>query len=117
MSSFDEASAAVPTTVDAADAIRLVSAGEAWLLDVREDSEWAGGHAGQAHHIPMAELGARQDEIPAGVTILVMCHSGGRSRMVTDALVQADYAARNVEGGIVAWVSAGGDVVSETSDN
>ncbi|MGO4691028.1 rhodanese-like domain-containing protein [Glaciibacter sp. 2TAF33] len=104
-------SAAGPAVIDAAEAIVLVSAGNAWLLDVREDHEWQAGHAPGAHHLPMGELGQRQDELPAGQTILVICHSGARSRAVTDALRAAEYPALNVEGGMVAWNSAGGEVV------
>jgi rhodanese-related sulfurtransferase len=96
--------------VDAAAAVKLV-AGGAWLLDVREDHEWQAGHAPGAHHIPMGELGQRQDELPADRPILVICLSGARSRTVTDALRAAEYPALNVDGGMVAWNSAGGEVV------
>jgi rhodanese-related sulfurtransferase len=98
-------------SIEAADAVRLVGDDSAWLLDVREDHEWQAGHAPAAHHIPMGALGARQDELPEAATILVICHSGARSRAVTDALRAAGYPAVNVEGGMVAWNSAGGEVV------
>jgi rhodanese-related sulfurtransferase len=97
-------------SIAAADAIGQVESG-AWLLDVREDAEWQAGHAPGAHHIPMGEIGRRQDELPADETILVICHVGGRSRLVTDALLAADYPAANVEGGMDAWQAAGGPVV------
>ena len=32
---------------------------DVYLLDVREDDEWAAGHAPAAHHLPMSELPAR----------------------------------------------------------
>jgi rhodanese-related sulfurtransferase len=107
--------AADPSAIDAAEAIALVVDDAAWLLDVREDHEWQAGHAPGAHHIPMGELGQRQDELPADETILVICHSGARSRAVTDALRAAEYPAVNVEGGMVAWNSAGGEVVKPDS--
>ena len=97
-------------SIAAADAIGQVESGT-WLLDVREDVEWQAGHAPGAHHIPMGEIGRRQDELPADETILVICHVGGRSRLVTDALLAADYPAANVEGGMDAWQAAGGPVV------
>jgi len=96
--------------VTAARARELVDAGAAWLLDVREDHEWESGHAPAAHHIPMGELGLRQDELPEDEQILVICAVGGRSRMVTDALLQADYPAANVAGGMLAWQASGGAV-------
>lgn len=96
--------------VSAARARELVDAGAAWLLDVREDHEWESGHAPAAHHIPMGELGLRQHELPEDEQILVICAVGGRSRMVTDALLQADYPAANVAGGMLAWQASGGPV-------
>ena len=96
--------------VSAARARELVDAGAAWLLDVREGYEWESGHAPDAHHIPMGELGLRQHELPEDQQILVICAVGGRSRRVTDALLQADYPAANVAGGMLAWQASGGPV-------
>ncbi|MEO6827560.1 MAG: rhodanese-like domain-containing protein [Microbacteriaceae bacterium] len=96
--------------VSAAEAIAAVRAGSAWLLDVREDNEWDAGHAPGAHHIPMQEIAARQDELPSQLPILAACHVGVRSRMVTDALVGAGYPAVNLAGGMAAWQECGGDV-------
>jgi len=98
-------------SISAADAIVQVESGGGWLLDVREDVEWQAGHAPGAHHIPMGEIGRRQDDLPDDETILVICHLGGRSRMVTDALLAAGYPAANVEGGMEAWQAAGGPVL------
>ena len=89
--------------VAASRALELVDAGSAWLLDVREGYEWEAGHAPGAHHIPMSQLEQRQDELPDDEQILVICHTGARSRMVTDALNRANYAAANVAGGMDAW--------------
>ncbi|QHC66536.1 rhodanese-like domain-containing protein [Rathayibacter sp. VKM Ac-2759] len=98
--------------VSAADAVGLVGRDEVWLLDVREPHEWEAGHAPAAHHIPMGELGGRQDELPAEAAILVVCHSGVRSAMVTQALDRAGYEVANVEAGMTAWAAAGGAVVA-----
>jgi rhodanese-related sulfurtransferase len=99
--------------VSAADAVGLVQRGEVWLLDVREPHEWAAGHAPSAHHIPMGEIGARQDELPADAPIVVVCHSGVRSAMVVQALDGAGYETANVEAGMTAWAAAGGTVVDD----
>ncbi|MGO4593625.1 rhodanese-like domain-containing protein [Leifsonia sp. 2TAF2] len=96
--------------VSAARAQELTEAGAAWLLDVREPYEWEAGHAPAAHHIPLAELGDRQHELPEDRQLLVICRSGARSRMVTDALNEANYPAANVVGGMGAWQAAGGPV-------
>lgn len=97
--------------VSAARAVELVDAGSAWLLDVREAHEWEAGHAPGAHHIPLSEIEARQQELPEDEQILVICHTGGRSRLVTDALSRADYPTANVAGGMDAWQASGAIVV------
>jgi len=96
--------------VSAVRARELADAGSAWLLDVREPFEWEAGHAPGAHHIPLGELGERQHELPEDQQILVVCRSGHRSRMVTDALNEANYPAANVAGGMGAWEASGGPI-------
>ncbi len=86
---------------------------ELFLLDVREDDEWAAGHVEEATHIPMGQLNARIDEIPKDRTIVCVCRSGQRSQAVTDALNRAGYTAHNLEGGMHAWKAAGLDFVAE----
>lgn len=98
--------------MSAARARELVERGAAWLLDVREGYEWQAGHAPGAHHIPLSALEQRQDELPDDVQLLVICHTGVRSRMVTDALVRAHYPVANVAGGMDAWAAAGGTVIA-----
>jgi 3-mercaptopyruvate sulfurtransferase SseA len=41
----------------------------AFLLDVREDDEWAAGHAPGAVHVRLRDLAARFGELPDGVTL------------------------------------------------
>jgi rhodanese-related sulfurtransferase len=98
--------------IPAEDAIALAG-GSAWMLDVRERDEWDRGHAPQAHLIPMGTIMDRIDELPGDRQILVVCHSGYRSWQVTKALVSAGYDAVNVAGGMEAWQSAGGVVVTD----
>jgi rhodanese-related sulfurtransferase len=95
------------------DAIALVAA-DGWLLDVREQDEWNRGHAPAAHLIPMGSIQERIEEIPADAQIVVICHSGYRSWQVTKALVAAGYDAVNASGGMEAWQSAGGVVVTDS---
>ena len=102
--------------IPAEDAIALV-ADSGWLLDVRERDEWNRGHAPDAHLIPMGSVTDRLDEIPADTPIVVICHSGYRSWQVTKALVAAGFDAVNVAGGMDAWQSAGGVVVSGSPDS
>lgn len=82
------------------------------LLDVREDDEWAGGHAPQAVHVPMSQLLARLGELPQDRPISVICHVGGRSAQVAAYLLAQGFDARNVDGGMDAWERAGLPVVT-----
>ena len=86
------------------------------LLDVREGVEWELGHAPHAVHIPMSQLSDRVDELPRDRTILCVCHIGGRSAVVADALNRAGWRARNVAGGMEAWTAAGYPVVVDGAD-
>jgi len=81
--------------------------GEDLLLDVREPYEWDAGHAPGAVHVPLGELVERLDEVPAGPRVAVVCRSGHRSASATAFLVARGRAARNVEGGMLAWAALG----------
>jgi rhodanese-related sulfurtransferase len=83
---------------------------ELFLLDVREDDEWGAGHVPGSVHVPMRELGARQADLPSDRTILCICRSGNRSSMVMRALVEAGYAAENLDGGLQSWEAFGHDL-------
>jgi rhodanese-related sulfurtransferase len=86
----------------------------AWLLDVREDDEWAAGHAPEATHIPMGELGGRTGELPVDQEIYVICRTGHRSARVTQALNGAGWQAVNVAGGMQDWSAAGRPMMSDS---
>jgi rhodanese-related sulfurtransferase len=88
--------------------------GDAWLLDVREDDEWAAGHAPDARHIPLGELGARAAEVPQDELIYVICRSGMRSARAAAALAGAGWRAVNVAGGMQEWDAAGRAMVTDS---
>src|ERR1700728_440964 len=57
-----------------------------------------------AVHIPMAQISARTDDLPADQLLVVLCHHGVRSQMVVDFLRSAGFDnAVNLDGGIDAW--------------
>jgi rhodanese-related sulfurtransferase len=85
------------------------------LLDVREQDEWDAGHAPNAQHIPMSELG-RLEELPAEQEVLVICRSGGRSARVTAYLNANGWDARNVDGGMQQWAATGRDLACDQGD-
>jgi rhodanese-related sulfurtransferase len=77
---------------------------EVVLLDVREPDELARARLPEAVHIPMRQVPARIDEIPPEKTVVVMCHSGGRSARVAQFLADSGFErVFNLRGGIDAW--------------
>jgi rhodanese-related sulfurtransferase len=87
---------------------------DAYLLDVREDDEWAAGHAPGAHHVPMMEVPVRLADVPQDGDVVVVCRMGGRSGQVVAYLRQNGWDnVRNLEGGMQDWAAAGRDLVSE----
>jgi rhodanese-related sulfurtransferase len=95
------------------DAHAAIIAG-AFLLDVRNDDEWAAGHAPAAHYVTLNEVAARLDEIPQDRDIVVVCRAGGRSLKAAEFLVSNGYRAENLTGGMQAWAADGLDVVNST---
>ncbi|MGO4392320.1 rhodanese family protein [Variovorax sp. M-6] len=86
------------------------------LVDIRAADEFAREHIAQAHHIPMAQLAARQ--LPAGETgaVIFYCRSGNRTRINAVALgACAPGDAYVLEGGLDGWKKAGLPVVSDAS--
>ena len=75
------------------------------LVDVREDDEWLDGHAPGALHVPLGRLTA--EALPAGRPVYCICRSGNRSGLAVQALAAAGVDARNVSGGMQAWIAAG----------
>ncbi|MEU1345769.1 rhodanese-like domain-containing protein [Streptomyces sp. NPDC005775] len=90
---------------------------DGFVLDVREDEEWAGGHVDGALHIPMSDFVGRFGELTEAVEdgrrVHVMCRVGGRSAQVTQYLVQQGIDAVNIDGGMLAWDGAGRPMVTD----
>ncbi len=80
---------------------------EAFILDVREDDEFAQAHVPGVTHVPLSALVARAGEVPRGDAVYVMCASGGRSAKATEFLTRAGVNAVNVLGGITEWYRNG----------
>lgn len=89
---------------------RLAANPKAILLDVREESEWAAGHAVEARHLGKGVLERDLERtVPDPETeILMYCGGGFRSALTCDAAQRMGY--RNVlsvDGGYKAMVKAG----------
>jgi rhodanese-related sulfurtransferase len=84
------------------------------VLDVRNPDEYETAHVAGAVLIPLGELATRQDEIPEGDPLYVICAAGGRSLTAAKALINAGYPAVSVAGGTNGWIERGGQVVTGT---
>lgn len=78
--------------------------GDVVLLDVREPQELMIASIPGAVSVPMREIPARLGELETEKPIVVLCHSGGRSRQVAGFLLSAGFKeVFNLSGGIDAW--------------
>ena len=96
---------------------RKLETGKATLIDVREESEWAAGHARGAEHMGK---GVIERDIEARIPdknaeLILYCGGGFRSALSADSLQKMGY--RNVAsmaGGWRAWQEAGAPAESGT---
>ena len=78
-----------------------------WILDVREPREWEICRLPGTTLIPLGELPKRLAEVPQGPDapdIVVHCKMGGRSAKAVRLLHDHGIEARNLTGGILAWI-------------
>jgi molybdopterin/thiamine biosynthesis adenylyltransferase/rhodanese-related sulfurtransferase len=74
------------------------------LIDVREQYEYEIARIDGSKLIPLGELETRVNELPKTGTLVLQCHSGGRSEHAVRLLQEAGFTnAVNLEGGIDAW--------------
>ena len=96
--------------VGPADAVMLINRKDAVVLDVRDDTEYAGGHITNARHIPEKQLEERIKELEKfkSKPVIVSCASGRRSSAVADSLRKQGFAdVVALRGGISGWLQAG----------
>lgn len=97
----------LPATVSVDKAYSMVQGG-AFMLDVRELSEWNEFHAPVATLIPLGELASRVNELPRDRKIVVVCRSGNRSQQGRDILLAAGFMqVTSMDGGMNAWQTSG----------
>ena len=76
------------------------------VLDVREPWEHEICNIPDSKLLPMQEIPARLQELPADTDIVVVCHHGMRSLQVAQFLKQSGLArVFNLSGGIAAWAA------------
>lgn len=90
--------------------IRLSANPDAVLLDVREESEWAAGHAVEAQHLGKGIFERDlENRIPDKDRELILyCGGGFRSALTADAAQKMGYTrVWSLDGGYKAMVAAG----------
>jgi rhodanese-related sulfurtransferase len=95
--------------IDVAAAAREQRESGATLVDVREESEWAAGHADGAIHLGKGVIERDiEDRVPDRATrLLLYCGGGYRSALAADNLQRMGYTnVASVAGGWRAWCAA-----------
>jgi rhodanese-related sulfurtransferase len=92
--------------VDTNGALQLINHKNAFVLDVREPSEYESGHLLNAKLIPLGKLKARISELEKqkDKPVVVVCRSGNRSGTACAILSKQGFTqAYNLMGGMMAW--------------
>jgi adenylyltransferase/sulfurtransferase len=78
-----------------------------FILDVREPQEFQICRLPGSTLVPLGQLASRVDEVvnaAAGAELVVHCKSGARSAKAVRLLEERGVAAKNLKGGILAWI-------------
>lgn len=92
------------------EAAARASRGEARLIDVREDHEWAAGHAAGATHLSRGIIERDIAKLipDADAPVILMCGGGYRSALAAVNLARMGYTnVLSLEGGWTAWQEKG----------
>ncbi len=80
----------------------------AFILDVREPSEWEQFHIPGAMLIPLGSLSSRLSEVPKNREVVVVCRTGHRSAQGRDILLTAGFTqVTSMAGGVTQWQAQG----------
>lgn len=92
-----------PTTVHS-----MLELGEAILVDVREEEEFAEERIAGSLLLPMSDFEVEQWPQVAGKTVIISCLGGVRSAAVARKLMASGHKwATHLKGGLNAWKDAG----------
>ena len=112
MSRNTTTASSMPSEISVEEAVSKQQEG-AFILDVREPSEWNDAHIEGATLIPLGELESRVDELPKDQEIVVVCRSGNRSAQARDLLLNNGFTqVTSMAGGLNQWKAAGYPTVS-----
>ena len=96
-------------TVDQA---RALVAEDAVFMDVREEEEWDAGHAMHSVHASFHELADTVGYTTRTRRVVVVSRSGVRAEEAVRHLRTAGIDAVLLDGGLMAWQAAGGELVA-----
>jgi rhodanese-related sulfurtransferase len=103
------------TDVTPSQAVEVLAEPGVTIVDVRTPAEFAEGHLPGAVNVDV-ESGSFEQQIqqlPTDGTYFVYCRSGNRSGVATDQMATLGFTdLYDLQGGIVDWQSAGGQVVA-----
>jgi rhodanese-related sulfurtransferase len=112
MSRNTTTASSMPPEVSVQEAVAKQQAG-AYILDVREPSEWNDAHIAGATLIPLGELASRENELPRDKEIVIVCRSGNRSAQARDILLKDGFTqVTSMAGGLNQWKGSGYPTVS-----
>ena len=95
----------LPLEVSVNEAYQMRESG-AFVLDVRELSEWEVAHIPDATLIPLGQLETRLSEVPKDQEVVIVCRSGNRSAQARDILLNAGFTnVTSMAGGMNQWIS------------
>jgi rhodanese-related sulfurtransferase len=107
-----QTSGTLPAEISVADAYAKRESG-AFILDVRQPDEWNTVHIPGATLVPLGELESRLNEVPRDQEVVVVCHSGNRSKQGRDILAKAGFEqVTSMKGGMTQWEAAGYPTIS-----
>jgi rhodanese-related sulfurtransferase len=93
--------------VSTEEAYQMYQQNDTFVVDVRTQEEWNEYHVPNTNLIPLDQLPSRLNEVPKDKEILVVCRSGNRSQQGRDILLQANYNATSMTGGLKEWYAKG----------
>jgi rhodanese-related sulfurtransferase len=102
------------TTVNAHELMSQLENGPAvTLVDVRTSAEYETRHIAGSVHLPLDLLAGRCEQFAEAIgPIVLICESGQRAGQAGERLAAAGCRAASVlDGGVIAWNEAGGDLV------
>jgi rhodanese-related sulfurtransferase len=99
---------AVPGVISVSMAYDLYMSNSAYMLDVRERTEWDQSHIPNSTLLPLGQVAGMVDKFPRDKPIIIVSGSDNRSQQGRDILKAAGYNnVTSMAGGIIFWQNQG----------